>query len=294
MNQTQLIIAASLTLASISIQAQLANYESTVNGQSPSYFFTFNNSSLSDSLGSGATFSPSSGATFGSDYFGNANNAALLPALTDNLSIASPNIISGADIATAIGSISMLFYLSSTVPNTGYLFSEGDATSGSYFAFDISGGNTFQLKMGNTTKSLTGAPAITTDTWYYLALSYNRNGVVTGVNGVNWYLGAAGGSLESGFFQNGGTGNISATSTLGDGGTFILDNRRAENNSMGLNSEVDELATWNTALTSSQITSQFDAVAVPEPANFTLFAGLGGLLLIGARRFICFGAIGRQ
>lgn len=294
MNQTQLIIAASLTLASISIQAQLANYESTVNGQSPSYFFTFNNSSLSDSLGSGATFSPSSGATFGSDYFGNANNAALLPALTDNLSIASPNIISGADIATAIGSISMLFYLSSTVPNTGYLFSEGDATSGSYFAFDISGGNTFQLKMGNTTKSLTGAPAITADTWYYLALSYNRNGVVTGVNGVNWYLGAAGGSLESGFFQNGGTGNISATSTLGDGGTFILDNRRAENNSMGLNSEVDELATWNTALTSSQITSQFDAVAVPEPANFTLFAGLGGLLLIGARRFICFGAIGRQ
>jgi hypothetical protein len=294
MKKTQLIIAASLTLASISIQAQLADYESTVNGQSPSYFFTFNNSSLSDSLGSGATFSPSSGATFGSDYFGNANDAALFPALSDHLSLASPNIISGADTATAVGSISMLFYLSSTVPNTGYLFSEGDATSGSYFAFDISGGNTFQLKMGNTTKSLAGAPAITADTWYYLALSYNRNGVVTGVNGVDWYLGAAGGSLESGFFQNGGTGNISATSTLGDGGAFILDNRRADNNSMGLNSEVDELATWNTALTSSQITSQFDAVAVPEPSNFTLFAGLGGLLLIGARRFVCFGVIGRQ
>ena len=294
MKSIQLVSAASLTLASLSIQAQLADYESTVNGQSPAYYFTFNNSSLSDSLGSGATFTPSSGAGFGSDYFGNANDAASFSALTDHLSLSSPNIISGNNTTTAVGSISMLFYLSSTVPNTGYLFSEGDATSGSLFAFDISGGNTFQLKMGNTTKSLAGAPAVTANTWYYLALSYNRNGVVPGVNGVNWYLGAAGGSLDSGFFQNGGSGNISATSTLGDGGTFVLDNRRADNNSMGINSEVDELATWDTALTSDQITSQFDATVVPEPSTFALLAGLSGLLLAGGRKFVCFRATARQ
>ena len=56
MKKSQLIIAAVLTLASVSARAQLASYQSTVNGQSPSYYFTFDNSSLSDSLGSGATF----------------------------------------------------------------------------------------------------------------------------------------------------------------------------------------------------------------------------------------------
>jgi hypothetical protein len=284
MKNTQLIIAACLVLGTISVRAQLANYQSTINGQGPSYYFTFDNSSRADSLGSGATFTASSGATSGSDLWGNANDAALFPAFTDYLSLSSPNIISGANTTTAVGSLSMLFYLPSTVPNTAYLFSEGDATSGSYFAFDISGGNTFQLKIGNTTKTLTGAPTITGGQWYYLGISYNRNGVVTGVNGINWYMGAVGGTLDSGFLQNGGTGNISATSNLGDGGAFIVDNRRAENNSMGLDSEVDELATWTTALTSGQITSQFNALAVPEPSTGVLFVA-GGLMIIWVGSF---------
>jgi len=193
-----------LTLASISIQAQLANYESTVNGQSPSYFFTFNNSSLSDSLGSGATFSPSSGATFGSDYFGNANNAALLPALTDNLSIASPNIISGADIATAIGSISMLFTCPARFPIQGIFFQRAMRRVAVILPLILAAAIRSSSKMGNTTKSLTGAPAITMIHGYTWHFPTTAMGVVTGVNGVNWYLGAAGEVSSRDSSMNGG------------------------------------------------------------------------------------------
>jgi len=276
-------IAISLAFATAAVRADLANYQTTVSGQSPAYDFHFDNS-LSSAVGS-ATFTANGGATYGTDYSGNATDAALFPALTDYLSLASPNVISGAGTATAIGSMSLLFYLPSTVPNTAYLFSDTDTGTTGLFAFDISGGTSFQLKIGNTTKTLTGTPAITANTWYYLGLTYNLNGTAGGVNGVNWYLGAAGGSLSSGFLQKGGTGNINTTSTLGDAGTFIVGNRRAFNNGMGLGSEIDELTTWSSQLTATDIQNQFNALTttVPEPSTCALL-GLSGLLVLWRRR----------
>ena len=280
--KTLLTIAISLTFATTAVRADIANYQTTVSGQSPTYDFHFDNS-LS-SVGNTATFTANGGATYGTDYSGNATDAALFPALTDYLSLASPNVISGAGTATAIGSMSLLFYLPSTVPNTAYLFSDSE-TSGSMFSFDISGGTSFQLKIGNLTKTLIGTPAITPNTWYYLGLTYNLTGTAVGVNGVNWYLGTAGGSLSSGFVQKGGTGNINTTSTLGDAGTFIVGNRRAFNNTFGVGSELDELATWSTALDSSVISAQFNALttSVPEPSTCAVL-GLGGLLVLWKRR----------
>ena len=277
-------IAISLAFATTAVRADLANYQSTVSGQTPAYYFNFDDS-LS-SVGNTATFTANGTAGFGPDYSGNANDAALFPALTDYLSLANPPaVISGEGTSTAVGSLSLLFYLPSTVPNTAYLFSDTDTGTTAMFAFDISGGTSFQLKIGNTTKTLTGAPTPTANTWYYLGLTYDRSGTATGVNGVNWYLGAAGGSLSTGFIQNGGSGNISATSTLGDGGTFILGNRRAFNNSFGVNSEIDELATWNTELSGTAINSQFSALTttVPEPSTCAVL-GLGGLLVLWKRR----------
>jgi len=281
MKKSQLIIAAILGLTSLSVRADLASYQAAVSGQSPGYDFHFDNSYV-DSVGGTAAFTANGGATFGPDYWGNGNSAALLPTNTDYLSIASPVIIAGEGTSNAVGALSMLFYLPNTVPNTGYLFSDTDTGTSSLFAFDISG-SSFQLKVGNKTFTLTGAPAPTSNTWYYLGLTYNLNGVVTGVNGVDWYMGAAGGSLANGFIQKGGSGNLSATTTLGDGGPFILDNRRAFNNGMGLNSEVDELATWSTQLSASQIQNQYNSLVIPEPSTCAL-VGIGILISLCFRR----------
>jgi hypothetical protein len=295
MKKIQLIIAVSLTLASISVRADLANYQTTVSGQSPAYYFHLDNS-LS-SVGGTATFTANGGATFGSDYSANANDAALFPASSDYLSLANPPaVISGEGTTTAIGSLSLLFYVPSTIPATGYYFSDSDITGGaagsqpanSAFALQFSS-SALALKLVNTTVAL---PAVTANTWYYLALTYNLNGSVTSVNGVNWYLGAVGGTLSSGFKQKGGSGNINTAGTLGDGNTFIVGNKQAAvvgvpaTSTAGVaGGEIDELATWSSQLTGNQITSQFNAltVSVPEPSTCILF-GAGGLLVLWTRR----------
>src|SRR5579859_2680602 len=146
MKTSQLIIAASLTLASISARADLASYQAAVSGQSPAYYFHYDNS-LVDSVGGTAAFTANGGATFGSDYFGNANDAASLPTNTDYFTLANPPaIIGGEGTTNAVGSLSLLFYVPTLIPNTGYYFSDGETTGGaangqpanSAFAFQIS------------------------------------------------------------------------------------------------------------------------------------------------------------
>ena len=286
-------IAISLAFATTAVRADLANYQSTVSGQTPAYYFHFDDS-LS-SVGNTATFTANGGATFGSDYFANASDAASFPATSDYLSLASPAVISGEGTATAVGSMSMLFYVPATIPSTGYYFSDSETTGGaangqtanSAFSFQIaSTGGTTTLKVGNTSISTL---TVSASTWYYLALTYNLNGTVTGVNGVNYYLGAVGGTLSTGFKQKGGSGNISTTSTLGDGLAFVVGNKQAAvtaSSTAGVaGGEIDELATWSSALTAPDIQNQFNALTttVPEPSTCAVL-GLGGLLVLWTRR----------
>jgi hypothetical protein len=123
-----------------------------------------------------------------------------------------------------------------------------------------------------------------------MALSYNLNGTTTGVNGVNYYLGAVGGTLSSAFEQKGGTGNLSSTATFGDNLGFVLGNKQGAitvapqgSSTAGVaGGELDEFATYATALTSSQINSQFAELTVPEPQTWVLLS-FGALVLVMGR-----------
>jgi hypothetical protein len=287
-----------LNLAFVSAQAQLANYQSTVAAQNPAYYFHFDNS-LVDSVGGTVTFTNvTTGAGFGSDYFGNPSSATSFAATTDYLT-GSPGTVSGVGTSTALGSLSLLFFVPSTIPTTGYIFSDSDTTGGasgsqpanSAFALQFSS-SALALKVGNKTQTLLASASVAANTWYYLGLTYNLNGTAMGTNGVNYYVGAIGGTLSSGFIQKGGSGNISTTSTLGDGNTFVVGNKQQAvvPTSAGLGTagiaggEVDELAMWSAVLSSTQINSQFDALApVPEPSGLAL-VGTAGLLFIIVRK----------
>lgn len=289
----------STLLLPVASQADLPSYQSAVSGQSPQYYFNFDDS-LS-SVGDTATFTANGNAGFGPDYFGNANLAASFPGTADYFSLASPTVISGEGSMTAVGSMSMLFYVPTAIPATGYYFSDSETTGGaangqtadSAFALQFSS-SALTLKIGN--KSYSAPEAVTAGTWYYLGLTYNLNGTATGVNGVNYYLGAIGGNLLSAFEQRGGSGNLSTTSTLGDGLSLVLGNKQAAVTGSPASTagvaggEIDEFATWNTELTADQITSQFNALtasSVPEPSPALLLA-LGAPVLFLRRKISSF------
>jgi hypothetical protein len=292
------IITLSLALVSASVQAQLANYQSTVSGQNPAYYFHFDNS-LVDSVGGVAAFTAATaGDGFGSDYFGNGASAASFAATSDYLT-GSSSILGGADTSTAVGSLTLLFYVPAAIPATGYYFSDSETTGGasgsqpanSALALQFSS-SALTLKVGNKSQTLLSSGSVTANTWYYLGLTYNLNGTTTGVNGLNYYLGAVGGTLNSGFVQKGGTGNLSSSSLLGDGNTFVVGNKQQAvvpiSSGLGtagvVGGEIDELATWGSELSSGQIQSEFGALTpAPEPSVLALL-GVGGLLLSGRRK----------
>ena len=305
-------IALGVLLAAGARAQTLADYESTVEGQSPSDYFTFDNSSLADTY-SAATFANTSGATFASDYFGGANSGVTFAASTDNLGLPNNALLSGAGTAMAAGSFSFLFETPSTVPTgTSYILSDGESTgssasgsgetgSGNALALGYSGG-AFDLKVGNKTVtvgqslingSLSGS-AITLNpgTWYYFAMVYNLNTTASDSQDVLYYLAQAGQSsfLVSGIVEKGGSGNISSTADLGDGQAFALGNKQSAilgNGTSGeyaawTGGEVDELATWNSDLSSSQVQSQLNALVAPEPSTGAFFSA--GMLLLACSR----------
>lgn len=291
--KTFLTIVTSLAFATAAVRAQtLSAYQSIINGQSPLYYNTLDNT-LAPTVGTG-TFSATAGATFTTDYFGNASDAVSFAASSDQLSYATgANIISGSGTLTPSGSLSLLFYTPNCpLTNTAYIFSNGDTTGLGLFAATLVNGN-LNIKVANKTFSSATTPSLPTLTggvWYYLALTWNLNGAVTGVNGVNYYLGVAGQSsfTSTGFMQKGGTGNFNQTTPFGNGGAFVLSGHQNSASggfqSGGNPGIVDELATWNSQLTSGQVTSQFDALLpVPEPSACILF-GAGGLLVLWVRR----------
>jgi hypothetical protein len=283
-----LIIATSLAFATAAVRADIATYQSTVNSQSPTYYFNFDNS-LGANVGSG-TFAGNGTTGFATDLSGNANGALSVGSSSSGYTLSTPNIISGSGSTVSSGSFSFLFKLS-TVGGTSYFFSDSDNTSGtagasgaaaSALALDFSSG-TFQFKVGNHSfSSATYLPAPTASTWYYFATTWNFNGATPTSDSVSWYIGSVGGTLVAGNNTLVPYTAFSSTTEVGDGGTLTLGNRRQLNSSPQGN--FDELATWGTALTSGQIQAQFDALQpIPEPSTCALL-GIGGLFVLFARR----------
>ena len=295
-----LAIATSMVFVTAAVHAQtLSAYQSVINGQSPMYYNTLDNT-LAPSTGTG-TFSATAGSTFTSDYFGNANDAVTFAAATDQLLYGTgANIINASGdttIANQHGSMSLLFETPATIPSTTiYLLSNGDAGTTGQFSMSLING-LVTVKVNNKTSPFTGTgstgslPTLTASTWYYVAMTWDLNGVAAGVNGVNFYLGQAGAASLSttAFFQRGGTGNFSSAAggDLGNGGAFSLSGHQLSATGGFQGGVVDELATFNTELTSGQINSQFAALVippVPEPSAYALL-GMGVLLFVAISRF---------
>ena len=291
--KSTIAIAFGLLFAAGTIEAQtLAVYQSVLNGQSPTYYNTLDNT-LVPTAGTGTFTASGTGTGFGSDYFGNANDAASFTTSADQLSYATgANIVSGSGAANSIGSLSLLFYTpNTTLSGTQYIFSNGDTTgaNGNQFSLDLSSG-VLQLKAGNKTITL---PTLTGGQWYYFGTTWNFSGANSSPFGINYYLGVAGQSsfASTGFVQRGGTGNISSTAIFGNGGAFVLSGHQASASAgfeIGANPGlVDELASWNSQLTGTQFSDQFNAliIPVPEPSSFALLAaGLCGILALRVRR----------
>lgn len=287
--KNKIILMVSLLMPAVA-RADLGSFQSAITGDNPSFYFSFDNSSLSSSATS-TVFTANNNAGFSSDYFGNANNAAYFPGSADYMTLSSPTIISGQGTSTAMGSLTMLFYVPSTIPATGYYFSASETTGGaangqpanSALALQFST-SALTLKVGN--KSYSAPTTVSAGNWYYLALAYNLNGTAAGVNGINYYLGQVGGMLSSAFEQKGGTGNLSTTSTLGDSLGFVLGNKQAAisispagSSTAGVaGGEIDEFATYATELSASQIDAQYAVLSVPEPRAWALI-GFGTLVL---------------
>ncbi len=301
MKTSSLIITLGLALVSVSALADKASYQSTIAGQNPTYLNHFDNS-LAPTTGSG-TFTATGGATAGSDAWGNANSAVSFATTTDQLSVAGSggnNIINNVGTgSTSVGSLSLLFYVPSTwntptpgVTNNMIIFSQGDASANSgNFSMNTLGTGLIQFKAWNRTEAM-GTVNLQPSTWYYTAITWDST-VASGATAVNWYLGAMGsGTLYSGSYNRGSSSpNVDTTKPFGNPGDFTLSGKQGTvgaATTTGLASganpgEVDELATWNSVLSSTQINAQFAATTIPEPSTFAVL-GVAGLLLIGSRR----------
>jgi hypothetical protein len=308
-----LTIAIGLSFMNVAVHAQnLADYKSTITGQSPSYYNTLDNSTaLTPTVGTG-TFT-GTGTSFTGDYFGNVNSAVSFSGSPNTDALNSPGSPNDILANNTIGTLSLLFYMPAGTPGTQYIFSDSEATTavgtepaGTAFALDFSSG-TFQLKAGNTSVALASLGVPAANTWYYFAATWNTM-VASGSTALNVYLGAAGGgTLASGTVGkgSGGTlGHINSTAAMGDGLGFVLGNRQTQGSGQTAAFNIegtspgadDELAIWNgTVLTSGQITSQFNDLVVPapEPSTYAML-GIGGLMFLGARRFVWFGAARKQ
>jgi hypothetical protein len=282
-------IALALTIRA---QAQTAAaYQASVNSQSPSYYFTLDNT-LTDSVGGSLSLAAGgTGGGFANDYFGNATSSRFYSSSTDSLSTSTDILAGGGPTggnagATGVGSFSFLFRSLDAAPSgQRFLYAQGN-TTGNANAFSLFFENTsntdpgaLKLRVGNgPTTTILLAPSVVADSWYYFAVTYDET---RDAGEVLWYLGQAGGvTLSSG------TINIGNVSVVGDNGTFTIGNSAVGASGAFRNpgnGQLDEVAIWNRELTSTEINSQYATLlAVPEPTGFALFTM--GALLVGICR----------
>lgn len=280
MKKLTLAVIGLLSVCAVAQAQSLATYQSAINAQLPSYYFTFDNT-LVDSVGGSLTLS-SAGGAYASDYFGNANSTRSFSASTDSLSTSDiiaggSSALNGNPLATGVGSMSFLFRTLDSTLLTGqrFVFAQRSSTTGASNAFGLFFDNAtaatdpgaLKLRVGNgPTTSIMLSNSISVDSWYYFAVTYDET---RDAGEVKWYLGQVGGSLSSG------TVNIGNVAVVGDDSqAFVIGNSAVgatgSYRSPG-NGQVDEMALWGRELSPEEVGGQFVAL-VPEPSVMALAA----------------------
>lgn len=265
--------------------ATLASYQSTIIGQSPSAYFTFDNGSLASVSGSSVTLTATAsvGNQFIYDVFGNPSNCVFFTLQGDTAydpNEAGDHLINGGGTAStnssSAGSFTCLFRSvdpgppsgSTTSPGQKFIFSAGgspDPTNANalqlYFENPNStNGNPGALKLafGDNTSVLLTASNVIPDCWYYFGLVYNESAVTNGqpnTNKATWYLGRVGGA---GVLTSGVTSNITSA-VAGNGTDFFIGTQNNGKSTLCKpgDGRVDEFALWNRQLSAAEVQAQF-------------------------------------
>ncbi len=278
MKRTWSAFLAVLTFACAATAQTLSNYQSTVISEMPNYYFTFDNGSLT-SITNGVTLlsSPVSFSQFAFDVFRNPGDSAYFTGQSDGLVGNGDGLISGGGTSnltsTASGTVTFLFKTLDPGLNTGQriIFSCGGSTT-NHNALQLfientnpanGDPNSLKFRFGDGTTTILPAASVIPDTWYYFAFNYTEASTTT--NKASWYLGRPGGTLTSGLTTN------APDCVAGDGTDFYIGNNPALNAGFRNpgNGQVDEFATWNRQLGSSEIQAQFVTLPnrMPPPAS---------------------------
>jgi Concanavalin A-like lectin/glucanases superfamily len=274
MKQLPLLLLVVLPCVAMRLSGQtLPQYQSTVSSQTPFAYFKLDNSlesAVNPSVVLEEYIAPGGG--FGGDVFRNPTNSYYYVNSPDFLRNMFDNLISGGT-GTATGSITFLFRTLDAATNTGqrYLFSAGGntATSNAFLLFfendNVTNGdpNSLKLRFGDTTMPILDATNILPDTWYYFALTYSE---ARSPNKAIWYLGRAGGVLETGMTTN------ADGSVAGDGlGVMVVGNNTNFNSGFRNpgNGRIDEFAIWHRELSATEITNQFSKLPQLPPPGAT-------------------------
>lgn len=282
MKRTLSLFLALTAFAGAATAQTLSSYQSTVMSQTPSYYFTFDNGSLT-SVANSVTLqsSPVVFSQFAYDVFRNPNDSAYFTAQGDGLVGSGDGLISGGGtsnlVSTASGTITFLFKTLDPGLNTGQriIFSCGGSTT-NHNALQVFLENTnpangdpdsLKFRFGDGTTTILPAASVIPDTWYYFAFTYTEASTTT--NKATWYLGRPGGTLASGLTTN------APDCVAGDGTDFYIGNNPALNAGFRNpgNGQVDEFAIWSRQLSSSEVQAQFATLPNRTPAPASSYEG---------------------
>lgn len=257
--------------AAITSAQSLSNYQFTISSQLPAAYYKLGGD-LNDAIGGPALTPGGLGGLFITDVYRNSSNAYAYLNGDDRLVQAS-DIIAGGDLATNAaatgkGSISLLFRaLDGLTTGQKFLFMQGNTTAegnalGLFFdnTNAVSDQCALKLRVGDATTTILSSNAIDFDSWYYFAMTHDE---ARDAGEVIWYLGRAGGTLNSG------TINLGDDAVVGDNSSLYIGNQT--NLSAGFRSpgrgRLDEFAVWTNELSSAQISNQFSKLPSALPTG---------------------------
>jgi hypothetical protein len=303
-NHARTVLAMLCTSLSLPATAALtmANYQALVEGQNPSYYFTFNGGSLTSSVGSpSVTFGTGGSVASQAGYdvfqgYGDSFFFTLQGDVLYDVNLASDHLINGGgaigtNTSTSTGTITLLFRTvdpgppsgSTTSPGSKYVFTAGDSADPTnanalFLRFENPNStnlppNSLTLGFGDSTTTLLAAANVVPDAWYYFALTYNESALnpdgSPNVNKAAWYLGRLDGP---GALLSGTTSNI--TNALAGGGSALYIGSDSNNKSTfdkPGDGRVDDFATWARQLSAAEVEAQFAAlpnVALPAVSAY--------------------------